>query len=234
MSKVAVCWTGGKDSSLAFHEAAKLGYKVDRLVTFAPSQSMFLAHPLDFIRLQANALGLPHSILDVAEPFDLGYETAITTLKERHGIGTLVTGDIAEVAGHGQDWMVERARRCDVDLIRPLWHRDRAELLRRVLEIKLKVLFSCVKKPWFTDDWLGRELNMVAVERLIEMGSHMGLDVCGEQGEYHTLVLDGPRFRKRIRVDSYFKRSADSVSYLALESFSLEGKPAADPADELV
>jgi diphthine-ammonia ligase len=201
-----------------------LGYEVHRLVTFAPSQSMFLAHPLDFIRLQANALGLPHSKLDVAEPFDVGYEAAIMALRERHGIGTLVTGDIAEVAGHEQDWMVERARRCNVDLIRPLWHRDRAELLRRVLEIKLKVLFSCVKKPWFTDDWLGRELNMGVVGQLVEMGKHMGLDICGEQGEYHTLVLDGPPFKKRIRVESYFKRSADSVSYLALESFRLEEK----------
>jgi diphthine-ammonia ligase len=62
----------------------------------------------------------------------------------------------------------------------------------------------------------------------------MGLDICGEQGEYHTLVLDGPPFKKRIRVESYSKRSADSVSYLALESFRLERKSAANPADELV
>jgi diphthine-ammonia ligase len=224
MSKVALSWTGGKDSCLALYEAEILGYKADRLVTFVSRESAFLAHPLNLIGLQAHALGLPHSRLEVAEPFDLGYEAAISALKERHEIGTLVTGDIAEVAGHDPDWMVERARQCGIDLIRPLWHRDRAELLHRLLSIGFRALFTCVKKPWFTDDWLGRELTPRSVRQLVEMSKHMELDICGEQGEYHTMVVDGPPFRKRIRIESYSKRLADSVWYLAPQSFKLEEK----------
>jgi diphthine-ammonia ligase len=234
MSKVAVSWTGGKDSCLALHEAETLGYKADRLVTFVSRESAFLAHPLNLIGLQAHALGLPHSRLEVAEPFDLGYEAAISELKERHGIGTLVTGDIAEVAGHDPDWMVKRAKQCGIDLIRPLWHRDRTELLHRLLEIKFRALFTCVKKPWFTDDWLGRELTHSTVRHLVEMSKHIDLDICGEQGEYHTMVFDGPPFRKRIRIESYSKRLVDSVWYLALESFELEEKIGAANGREVI
>jgi len=217
-----VSWTGGKDSSLALYEAKMLGSTIECLVTFAPSQEMFLAHPLGFMALQAQALGLPHYVFEVGEPFDVGYEHAISSLKEKHGVSTLVTGDIAEVAGHDPDWMTDRCARCGIDLIKPLWHRDRAELLNILLSLKFKVVFSCVKKPWFTEEWLGSELSPSSVEQLIEISMRTRLDICGENGEYHTVVLDGPQFKKTIRVGSYSKHVVDSLMYIALENLRLE------------
>jgi diphthine-ammonia ligase len=222
MSRIAVSWTGGKDSTLALYEAERLGGVVDCLVTFAPSQESLLAHPLGFMTLQARALGLPHYVFDVEEPYDLSYENAIISVKEKHGINALVTGDIGEVAGHDTDWMTDRCARCGIDLIKPLWHRDRVELLRRVLSLKFRVVFSCVKRPWFTDEWLGLELSPSSVDRLIEISVRTGLDICGEQGEYHTLVLDAPRFKKRIRIGSYSKHVMDSIMYIGLEDLQLE------------
>lgn len=222
MSGVAVAWTGGKDSSLAFYESEMLGYKVNCLVTFAWSQETFLAHPLDFITLQAEALELPHYTLDVAEPFDRGYEDALSLLKEQYGIDILITGDIGEVAGHDSNWLVERAARCNVEVIRPLWHISGIELLNRLLELGFRVVFSCVKMPWFTDEWLGKELSANTIQQLLEINQRTGLDICGEQGEYHTLATDGPQFKKRIRIESYSKRVHDSVMYIAIESVRLE------------
>jgi diphthine-ammonia ligase len=222
MSRIAVSWTGGKDSTLALYEAETLGGVIDCLVTFAPSQESLLVHPLGFMALQAQALDLPHYVFGVEEPFDLSYENAIISVKEKRGISTLVTGDIGEVAGHDPEWMTDRCARCGINLIKPLWHRDRAELLKRLLSLKFKVVFSCVKRPWFTDEWLGLELSPSSVERLIEISRRTGLDICGEQGEYHTLVLDGPRFKKRIRIGSYSKHVMDSIMYIALENLQLE------------
>lgn len=224
MSRVAVSWTGGKDSSLALYEAKMLGSMIDCLITFAPSQEMFLAHPLGFMALQAQALGLPHYVFEVEEPFDVGYEDAISSLKEKRGISTLVTGDIGEVAGHDPDWMVDRCARCGIDLIKPLWHRDRLELLNKLLSLKFNIVFSCVKKPWFTEEWLGLDLSPSSVEQLIEISRRTGLDICGENGEYHTVALDGPQFKKIIRVGSYSKHVADSVMYITLENVRLEGR----------
>ena len=68
MSKVAISWTGGKDSSLALHEAVKSSDVINCLVTFAPIGEKFLAHPLALMEMQAQALGLPHYVLEVKEP----------------------------------------------------------------------------------------------------------------------------------------------------------------------
>jgi uncharacterized protein (TIGR00290 family) len=226
MLNVAVSWTGGKDSSLALYEAEKLGCKICCLVTFDPGQGSLIAHPFDFIRLQAKALCLPHYLLKVDDPFDRSYEDAIASLREQQGIDTLVTGDIGEVAGHDPNWIVERSVHCGVDVIRPLWHRERLELLEKLLTLRFKVVFSCVKSPWFTDEWLGLELSPDLVERLRETSERTGLDICGEQGEYHTLVVDGPQFRKRIQIESYSKRVEGSVMYIALETLKLCEKDA--------
>jgi uncharacterized protein (TIGR00290 family) len=227
MASVAMAWTGGKDSSLALYEAEKIGYEVQCLVTFAWSQDTFLAHPLNFIALQAEALGLPHYTLNVSEPYERGYEEALSSLRREYGIDTLVTGDIAEVAGHNPNWLDERAAHTKIDLVRPLWRRSRIELLNTLLEREFRVVISCVNRRWLTDEWLGAELSPEAIQRLVEVHERTGLDLSGEQGEYHTLVTDGPQFKKRIRIESYSKQANDSVSYIRLEKLRLEGKQAA-------
>jgi len=223
-SSVAVSWTGGKDSSLALYETERSGYRIDCLVTFAPSHERFLAHPLAFMRLQAQALGLPHRVITVEKPFERGYENAISSLKQERGIDALVTGDIGEIAGHPTNWMVDRSARCGIDLLRPLWHRNRLELLNRLLSLRFRIVFSCVKRTWFTEDWLGLELSRDLIERLCELSERTGLDICGEQGEYHTLVLDGPRFKKSIRMISYSKHQDDSTLYISPEDLQLTDK----------
>ena len=224
MPNVAVSWTGGKDSSLALYEAEVSGCEINCIVTFAPSQQSFLAHPIAFMRLQAQALGLPHHVINVEEPFEQGYENAITSLKEEHGIDGIVTGDIGEVAGHDTNWMVDRGKRCGIDVLRPLWHRDRFGLLSKLLSLGFKVVFSCVKKPWFTEEWLGKGLSHSSLETLRELSERTGFDVCGEQGEYHTLVSDGPRFRKSIKIVSYSKHVVDSIMYISIENLQLVDK----------
>ena len=224
MPNVAVSWTGGKDSSLALYEARMLGYKVTCLVTFSAGEGSLLAHPLNFLKLQGQVLGLPHYVYEVVEPFDRSYENAIASLRDLQGVDTLVTGDIGEIAGHDPNWMVERSMHCGINVLRPLWHRQRIELLEKLLALRFKVVFSCVKSPWFTDEWLGLELSPGLMDRLKQISERTGLDLCGEQGEYHTLVLDGPLFRKRIHIESYSKRAEGSIMYIALENVGIVEK----------
>lgn len=226
MSSVAVSWTGGKDSSLALYETEMSGYRINCLVTFAPSQERFLAHPLAFMRLQAQALGLEHRVITLEEPYERGYENAISSLNEECGINALVTGDISEIAGHATNWMMDRCTNCGIDLFRPLWHRDGLQILNRLLSLRFRIVFSCVKRPWFTDDWLGLELSQSVIGRLCELSERTGLDICGEQGEYHTSVLDGPLFKKSIRMTSYSKQVDDSTMYISPQHFQLADKNA--------
>jgi diphthine-ammonia ligase len=217
VSNAAVSWSGGKDSSLALYEAELSGCRINCLLTFVPSRQRFLAHPLAIMRLQAQALGIPHHVVVVEEPYERSYESVISALKDQHGIDSLVTGDVGEVAGMDPNWMGDRGSRCGIEILRPLWHHDKLELLNTLVRERFKILFSCVKRPWFSDEWLGLELSRSSIERLCELSKRTGLDICGEQGEYHTWAMGGPRFKKSITMVSYSKHADDSVMYISPE-----------------
>ncbi|SDT89738.1 MJ0570-related uncharacterized domain-containing protein [Verrucomicrobium sp. GAS474] len=214
----AVLWTGGKDSVLALHEAraARQAGQADAdavslLVTFAPPEGEFLAHPLPVLAAQAASLGLPHRVVPIeGTDYAARYEEALHALRGE-GIATVITGDIAEVGGQ-PNWIEARCRalreagRPAPVLRRPLWGRDREALLRALLAARFEVRFSHVKAPWFTPEWHGRPLDAAAVEALkaIRADPRLAppLDLCGEEGEYHTLVVDGPGFARPVAFPS--------------------------------
>lgn len=213
-------WTGGKDCSLAFYEARQEGYEVCCLVTFAPENPNFLAHPPAFIKKQAQALELPHHIVSISQPFAKSYENALGKLKEEKGITTVITGDIAEVGG-SPNWIRERSRAVGMKVHTPLWGRDRLTLLQRQLIIGFKIIFSCVDTRWLPASWVGRVLDNSAIIELRSIRARTGLDLCGEEGEYHTLVADGPLFQRPIRILSSTQRANDSLAYLEIHELEL-------------
>ncbi len=223
MHKAAMLWTGGKDCSLALYEARRDGYDVHCLVTFAPLQANFLAHPTSFIKLQAQALALPHYILSITEPFEKSYETALCKLRDEMGIETVITGDIAEVAG-SPNWIRERSRPIGMNVHTPLWGRDRHVLLQEQLANGFEIVFSCVNTRWLAPRWVGRQLNDDAIGELRDVRDRTGLDLCGEEGEYHTLVTDGPSFNRPIRIRSHSNRIRDSLAYMEIHDMELSAQ----------
>lgn len=222
--RAAVLWTGGKDSVLALYEARLSGLPIVNLVTFIPDGADFLAHPLFMMEAQAKALNLPHRTLTISEPFQENYEKAIASIRVNYGVETLVTGDISQVDGF-PNWIRERSRPSGMKVFTPLWEKDRKTILNRLLSLHFKVIFSGVRKPWLTEDWLGREITESSLEQLKALGRETGLDLCGEQGEYHTLVLDGPGFYKRIKINEYSKGIRDDLAYLKIDRWGLGDKP---------
>jgi diphthine-ammonia ligase len=221
--RAAVLWTGGKDSALSMHLAQSMGYQICCLATFVPSEAKFLAHPIDFIRNQSISALMPLHLIEIREPFRQGYENAIRTLKNNLGIEALITGDIAEVDGQA-NWIRQCSESLNIDVQTPLWNWDRLTLLQRLIQEKFKVIFSCVKSPWLCEKWIGKEIDHAAVEDLQKVRSATGLDLCGEQGEYHTLVTDAPFFKKKIQIKSYSKKQKDSMSYIAIEQLEMTPK----------
>lgn len=213
-------WTGGKDCSLALYEAGRDGYDIRYLVTFAPLNPNFLAHPLAFIKMQAQALALPHYLLSISEPFEKSYEAALCRLRDSMGIDTVITGDIAEVNG-SPNWIRERSRPVGMKVHTPLWGRDRLALLQQHLASGFKVIFSCVNTRWLAADWVGRKLDESAIADLRGVRNQTGLDLCGEEGEYHTLVTDGPSFGRPIRLGSHSRRTRDMLTYLEIHELEL-------------
>jgi diphthine-ammonia ligase len=220
IKNAAMLWTGGKDSSMALYEALQDGYRIRCLVTFAPPGRDFLAHPLSVIRLQAQALELPHHVLPIEAPFEEGYENSLRKLRDEMDIDCLITGDIADVQGH-PNWIRERSRPIGMTVHTPLWGRDRSTLLRQLLDRGFRTSISCINTQWLDEKWVGRELNESAVSDLGIISEQTGLDLCGEEGEYHTLVIDGPQFTRGIDISSFSIRTADSLAYMDIHKLEL-------------
>lgn len=216
-------WTGGKDSSLALFEAIRNGYDVCCLATFAPPRPRFLAHPLNVIKAQARALRLPHHVLEVTEPFEDGYEQALMTLRRKSGAVGVVSGDIAEV-DRKPNWIGERTRAIGMQAYAPLWQHDRDELLRRLIDAGFRTVVSCVDTRWLDQTWAGRFLDRETITELQFLRRRNGLDLCGENGEYHTLVVDGPMFARRIGIGTPTRRTAGPLAWIDIHEVSLTRK----------
>ncbi|AFD06326.1 Dph6-related ATP pyrophosphatase [Solitalea canadensis] len=224
MTSAAILWTGGKDCVLALHQALKENIPVHYLITFAPSKNAdFLAHPLPILKLQSEALGIPHKIVEINEPFKEGYEDAIQNLKNDLGIELLISGDIDEV-NNFPSWIKERSEAVGMEVYTPLWQIDRMELINRIPNEDFRVIFSLVRKPWFTSSWVGDRINPSKIDQLSMFRELKGIDICGEQGEYHTLVLDGPIFNKTMVIQESHIEAKSDFYYLQIDEITLRDK----------
>jgi diphthine-ammonia ligase len=224
--RAVVLWTGGKDCNLALYEAKKRGYEIIALITFAMGDARFLAHPIPVMEQQAKALNVPHVIVPVCEPYKEGYEEAIARIKIMYEIETIVTGDIAEIHGN-TNWITDRSVPSGVYVYLPLWHLERAQILQKLLDLDFKIIFSCVKEPWFTVEWLGKLLTTEVPDQLKKLRQVNGVDMCGEQGEYHTLVLDGPEYNYELHIDSFTAKKENAIMYMKIENITLHKKQSA-------
>jgi diphthamide synthase (EF-2-diphthine--ammonia ligase) len=90
-----------------------------------------------------------------------------------------------------------------------------------MLDRGLKVRFSCVRTRWLAENWVGKELNDSTLAELRMIAQRIGLDPCGEEGEYHTLVTDAPQFSQAIEIRSHTTRSTDSLAYMEIQAADL-------------
>jgi len=204
----AICLTGGKDSMFAYyltkHRArAKEIYQFSSLpeenilyaVSFGPCVrhhvNPFKAHNLHVIKAISKSVGLQYIYCEIPDrQYEKGYEDSILSIKKAYGIESLVTGDIDLVNGY-PNYISERSKQVGMKVHLPLWNIDRDHFIRILLEEGFYVYFTLVKSPWFDVSWVGQRLTYA---KLDEMKTIPNLDLCGENGEYHTMVLDSPDF----------------------------------------
>ncbi len=214
-------WTGGKDSALALYKAAQCDYHVSCLVTFAPEKPHFLAHSLELMKMQAASLGLPHYVVTIKAPYDESYENNLRRLRDELEIECVVTGDIALVQG-SPNWIRERCRPIGMEVFTPLWEKDRESLLRDLIDGEFKVYFTCVNTDWLDGSWVGRCLDEDALRALHIARQQSGIDLCGEEGEYHTMVVDGPQFSQAIALGDYSIETSNSLRYMDIKEMAFK------------
>ena len=208
--KAAVLWTGGKDSALALQVSLNL-YDIRRLVCFVPADNrQFYAHPTPLMELQARKIGIPIEFMPIAEPYQLGYRRQIRILRDS-GIEVLITGDISTVDGM-PNWIDSVATNL-VEVYKPLWELDRHTILDTLISEKFEVICSLAYKKFFLPTIAGRYLDTELISEL----KRLPIDACGEQGEYHTWVLDAPFFKEPLQLKGIRVVDTSKYSYLTYE-----------------
>lgn len=221
--RVAVSWSGGKDSCLAYQKALAQDHEICGIITFL-WENPSLAHPLHIIELQAKAIKTKHFKAETKEPYFEHYRKALSSLAKEESIEGIVTGDIAPLDAFHGNWMDDVCKGLNLKVIKPLWGVDRHQILKELISQGCKAVFSCVKKPWFDEKWLGRELNWESLEELKTLRNCYGIDLCGENGEYHTLITDAPIFKEIIEISRYIVERRNGTFYMKIEEAYLKPK----------
>jgi len=208
---VAALFSGGKDSTLAARLAEEDGHQVSYLVTMRsgnPDSYMFHTVNVDAAELQAEALGKQWVQAWTAGEKEKELDDLKATL-EGLPIEGVVSGAIA--SSYQRDRVERICGELGLTHLSPLWGRGREELLRLVLDKGMKVIFTAVAAQGLDESWLGEELDEAAVRRLLKLKAEYGVDPCGEGGEYESMVLDAPWFRRKVVV-SKAEKTWDGVS----------------------
>jgi len=198
--RVAALVTGGKDSALALYRALKLGYEVKFLVTMIPQREdswMFHFPNIHLADLFAKAVEIP---LVKAETVGIK-ETELKDLKN-----LLATLDVEGVVSGAISSRYQKKRidkvcqELKLTSIAPLWQEDSMRLLKEIINLNFEVIIVGVYAYGFDQSWLGRKINSIALKNLFELNDKYQISLVGEGGEYETLVLDAPFFKKKIQV----------------------------------
>jgi uncharacterized protein (TIGR00290 family) len=200
MTRVVASWSGGKDSCLACYKAMLDGFEVSHLINFISKDGRCMSHGLDpkLIVAQSQAIGIPTIQREVTwDTYEEGFKTVMKELKQI-GVKSAVFGDI-DISEH-LDWVIRACNEVGILYMEPLWHLDRVQILKEFINAGFEAIIVNAKADIFGEEWLGRKVDESFIEDLRRLHSKYSFDICGEMGEYHTLVIDGPIFKRRIKI----------------------------------
>ena len=192
-----VMWSGGKDCSLALHNFLKeASGTVSYLVHVAGSCSQGHKLPLHLLKAQSQAMGVPLIIRHINsshEGFEPHLKSVIRSLK-KEGVNAGIFGDI-HLQEH-RDWIERVCKEVELEAIFPLWGRRMRDLMDEFVDSGFRARVVAVKDERAPlHCLLGREVDQEFVRDIEAME---GVDLCGENGEYHTFVYDSPLYDKSI------------------------------------
>ncbi len=217
--KVVASWSGGKDSAYAYYLATQQSHQVVNLLTMMMNESKSNFHmiPSGILDLQAESIGIS-LIKKTTSPqtYEKDFKEVLLQFKAKGAEG-LVTGDIYEVAGHEEGWLGRVCKEVGLTPVKPLWRGDTKQIYLDYLKTGFKATVVRTKLDLLGVDWLGRVLDHKFFGDILKLSN---VDPCGEGGEYHTVVTDGPTFKKKIEIGETQKHMLEGgFGYLEIKKF---------------
>lgn len=199
--KILVGWSGGKDSSMMLYELQKSGrYEIEALLTtVTETYDRISMHGVRnaLLERQAEALRIP--LCKVGIPTKCSneiYEAKMREVMERYqsqGINSAAFGDL--YLQDIREYREKNLARIGMTGIFPIWKRDTTEILKEFLNLGFKAVVCCVNPKLLDPSFAGRIIDKNFMNDLPS-----GVDPCGENGEYHSFVFDGPIFKEPVPI----------------------------------
>ena len=203
MEDVFVSWSGGKDCCLACYRAIKSGLNVRCLASMITEHNGRLwPHmlPPEVLDMQAEAMGIPLvQWWSNGVEYNTEYKKMLSRFKEE-GITGGVFGDVSvgnAQANEHKQWIENACRPMGITPYLPLWDQSRESLLRDLIDSGFEVIIIAADNELPGKSWLGQRLEE---GMLAELKVRHQLSPTGEVGYYHTFVVDGPIFKKRLEI----------------------------------
>jgi uncharacterized protein (TIGR00290 family) len=197
--RVLLAWSGGKDSAMALYELQRNhNYKVSALLTtITEDYERVSMHGVrqSLLEQQADYLGIPlEKVLISKKASNEEYESKMEEVLKKYlkvGISSVAFGDI--YLEELREYRENNLKKIGMKGVFPIWKKDSTELAYRFIKLGFRAVITCVDSKVLDRKYVGRSYDEQLLHELPPE-----VDLCGENGEFHTFVYDGPIFRKRV------------------------------------
>jgi diphthine-ammonia ligase len=214
LKKIVTSWSGGKDSCYAMMQAVAQGHASTVLLNMMNENggvSRSHAIPKQLLERQAAMLNVPIVTKPASwDECERIFIDILHELKKEYSISAAVFGDI-DLQEH-RDWEEKVCHASGLEAMLPLWKQSRKELVSEMIDAGIEAyIVSC--NETMGEQFLGERITHEMVEGL----EKRGIDACGENGEYHTLIVNAPIFKSRIDVQFGTRSNYKNYWFIEME-----------------
>ena len=220
--KVAALFSGGKDSVFAIYIAEQWGWDISHLVTIHPKKQdswMFHSVNIHLTEKLAEAIDIPL----IKKQTRGEKEEELKDLKEilkNLNIDGVISGAIAS---EYQRTRIEKiCHELEIKSFAPIWHKNQELILREQINAGFKIIIVGVFAYGFDETWLGKTIDGKTIDTITQLGKKYAINTAGEGGEFETLTIDGPIFKKKLVLDETSKEWKRDSGILRVNKAHLE------------
>ena len=220
--KAFCSFSGGKDSILSLFRVLNQGVEVPYLFNMLREDGKYSrSHGIhrELLRKQAESIGIPILQRSTSwKDYEENFKKTVEELK-KEGVKAGIFGDI--YLQEHRDWVERVCKELKIKPILPLWEEKTEDLIVEFINTGFKAIIVATEAKILNKDWLGLLIDRDCIEKLKVKEK---IDLCGERGEYHTFVIDGPIFKKRIKIIETKKVKNARHWFLEILKYRLEEK----------
>lgn len=202
--KLAILFSGGKDSTYAAWLAKKHGHEIVCLISiWSENQDSFMFHTpaIELTKRQAEEMKIPLVIQKTKGKKEIelkDLQGAIKKAKKEFGIEGVVTGAVESV--YQASRVQKICNELNIECFNPLWQKNQIEILEDLIKHKFEVIISGVAAYPLDNRWIGRKIDKKFIEEMKVLSEKFKINPAGEGGEFESLVVDCPLFKKKLEI----------------------------------